>query len=381
MRGRSARAATCPARGIARPARSRARRDARPRRRCRGRARSARSRSGTPTRPPRRGCSPRGWPGFERPSFPSPGRPCRPRCRRRARSRRTARRPSGRSAPKIASVLPPSPAAGTRSGMSCASAPFIASNMRKPVTPRIDDAPGITTCVDRARLRDHVDRPERARRVRDLERQRAAHDLVDAGLDERPRAVERPAHHRRRVPEVGDDLVAAIVTVAVIGTSQTLDPVRVEVVGERRGAVGPGGDLLPHEPLGVVDQLRHQLREPPPRPWRVASSCSARSAMEHAATCALRSPRSCAGCARSPGSARTPPRPARPPRRAGATAAAGPPGRPRCCRTRSSPAAARRRRRGARSSPRSRSERSSWRTGLTTKMSGGGCRRRTGRSR
>ncbi len=45
----------------------------------------------------------------------------------------------------MASVLPPSPAAGTRSGISCASAPFSASRTRKPVTPRIDDAPGITT--------------------------------------------------------------------------------------------------------------------------------------------------------------------------------------------------------------------------------------------
>ena len=31
--------------------------------------------------------------------------------------------------------------------MSCASAPFSASTTRKPVTPRIDDAPGITTSV------------------------------------------------------------------------------------------------------------------------------------------------------------------------------------------------------------------------------------------
>ena len=52
---------------------------------------------------------------------------------------------SGRRAPKTASVLPPSPAAGTRDGISCASAPLIASSARKPVTPRIDDAPGITT--------------------------------------------------------------------------------------------------------------------------------------------------------------------------------------------------------------------------------------------
>ena len=42
-------------------------------------------------------------------------------------------------------MLPPSPAAGTRDGISCASAPLIASSARKPVTPRIDDAPGITT--------------------------------------------------------------------------------------------------------------------------------------------------------------------------------------------------------------------------------------------
>ena len=55
--------------------------------------------------------------------------------------------PSGRRPAKIASELPPSPAAGTRSGISCASAPFTASKIRKPVTPRIVDAAGITTCA------------------------------------------------------------------------------------------------------------------------------------------------------------------------------------------------------------------------------------------
>ena len=45
----------------------------------------------------------------------------------------------------MASVLPPSPAAGMRSGISWASAPLSASRIRKPVTPRIDEAPGITT--------------------------------------------------------------------------------------------------------------------------------------------------------------------------------------------------------------------------------------------
>ena len=55
------------------------------------------------------------------------------------------RDPSGRSDPKTARVFPPSPAAGTRSGINCASAPLIASRARKPVTPRIDDAPGMTT--------------------------------------------------------------------------------------------------------------------------------------------------------------------------------------------------------------------------------------------
>ena len=45
----------------------------------------------------------------------------------------------------MASVLPPSPAAATRSGSSWASAPLTASTTRNPVTPRIDEAPGITT--------------------------------------------------------------------------------------------------------------------------------------------------------------------------------------------------------------------------------------------
>ncbi len=53
--------------------------------------------------------------------------------------------PPGRSAPKMASVFPPSPAAPTRSGTSWARAPLTASSTRKPVTPRIDDAPGMTT--------------------------------------------------------------------------------------------------------------------------------------------------------------------------------------------------------------------------------------------
>src|SRR5918995_1661847 len=91
------------------------------------------------------------------------------------------REPSGRSAPKTASVFPPSPAAGTRSGISCASAPCTASSARKPVTPRIDDAP--------------------------------------------------------------------------------LDPVGVEVVGERCRPVGPCRELPADEPLGVLDEPGHQLGE------------------------------------------------------------------------------------------------------------------------
>ena len=45
-----------------------------------------------------------------------------------------------------ASCRPPPPPARGR-GISCASAPFTASNIRKPVTPRIVDAAGITTCA------------------------------------------------------------------------------------------------------------------------------------------------------------------------------------------------------------------------------------------
>ena len=48
---------------------------------------------------------------------------------------------------ELQAKAPPSPAAGTRSGISCASAPFTASNIRKPVTPRMVDAAGITTCA------------------------------------------------------------------------------------------------------------------------------------------------------------------------------------------------------------------------------------------
>jgi hypothetical protein len=40
-----------------------------------------------------------------------------------------------------------------------------------------------------------------------------------------------------------------------------VDAVRAEVVGEVGGAVWPGRDLLPDEPLGVVDQRVHQLGE------------------------------------------------------------------------------------------------------------------------
>ena len=61
---------------------------------------------------------------------------------------------------------------------------------------------------DGARLRQHPHRPERAGRVRHLERQRAADDVVDARHHEGARAVERPPHHRRRLGQVGDHLVA-----------------------------------------------------------------------------------------------------------------------------------------------------------------------------
>ncbi len=111
---------------------------------------------------------------------------------------------------------------------------------------------------DGAGLRQHRDRPERAGRVRHLEGERAAHRLVDAGHHERARAVERASHHRRRVGQVGDHLVAVDRDTGRDRDVARLDPVRAEVVGEGRGAVRPGRDLLPDEPLGVVDQVDHQ---------------------------------------------------------------------------------------------------------------------------
>ena len=157
LRGRSGRAATCRASRHAPDALDReAAAVAARRRRCRGRARSARSGSGSPTPATSTGMfAARLAPG-------SRGRRCRRRlgraapgaddelvvdepARRRAGPRRRSRacsRPRRRRR--------------TRSGMSCASAPFIASSTRKPVTPRIDDAPGMTTCGDRPGLRQHV---------------------------------------------------------------------------------------------------------------------------------------------------------------------------------------------------------------------------------
>ena len=119
----------------------------------------------------------------------------------------------------------------------------------------------MTTSATVPGLREDVDRAERAGRVRHLDGQRRAHRLVDAGLHERARAVQRAAHHRRRVGQVGRDLVARDRHVRRDRHVADVDAVRAEVVGERGGAVGPGRDLLPDEPLGVVDQRVHQLGE------------------------------------------------------------------------------------------------------------------------
>ena len=143
---------------------------------------------------------------------------------------------------------------------------------------------------DRAGLRQHVDRPERARGVRDLDAERRADGLVDARLDERARAVERARDHRRGLGQVGGDLVAVDRDRGRDRHVSPLDPVRVEVVGEGRRAVGPAGDLLPDEPLGVLDEAGHERARAARCRSGAASSWSARSATEVAATWAARSP-------------------------------------------------------------------------------------------
>ena len=111
-------------------ARSRGRRGSGRRRPSRGRARSARSGSATPSRRPRPGCSPRVAHGFESPSLPSlTGRPPHVPTTSSLVDERARRRPSPEN---IASVFPPSPAAGTRSGISCASAPLTTSRSGTP---------------------------------------------------------------------------------------------------------------------------------------------------------------------------------------------------------------------------------------------------------
>ena len=77
---------------------------------------------------------------------------------------------------------------------------------------------------NRPRLREHVDGPEGAGRVRHLERQRATNGLVDAGLTNERVLLSEPR-------TIGDDSVRstvtsspAIVTLAMIGTSPTSTP-------------------------------------------------------------------------------------------------------------------------------------------------------------
>ena len=86
---------------------------------------------------------------------------------------------------------------------------------------------------DRARPRQHVDGPERAGGVRHLDGQRRPHGLVGARLHERARAVERAAHHRRRVGQVDRDLVAGDRDVGRDRDVADVDAVGAEVVGER----------------------------------------------------------------------------------------------------------------------------------------------------
>ena len=88
------------------------------------------------------------------------------------------------------------------------------------------------------------------------------HGVVDRCLRERRRAVERSAHHRRGVGEIGDQLVAAHGQLDVQRDVADVDPVRVHVVGECRRPVGPGGDLGAEQPLRVVEEVGHQRGEP-----------------------------------------------------------------------------------------------------------------------
>ncbi len=203
--------------------------------------------------------------------------------------------------------------------------------------PRIDDAPGMSTCITVPGFVITVIGRDRAARARDLDRRRGHHRLVDARLGERRRRVERAAHHRRRAREVGDHLVAADRQVDGQLDVAHVDPVRVEVVGERRGAVGPARDLAAQQLLGVVEQAVHQRREPL---RAVARGELLQRAVADVARGDLR--REVAeqlvrdAHVRAQDVEQRLVR-ARPPRRAASTAGAAPPGRPRCCRTRTSP--------------------------------------------
>ena len=157
----------------------------------------------------------------------------------------------------MTSVLPPSPAASTRSGSRPASAPKTTSTMRKPVTPRIDEAAGITHVDHRARRRDDRERPEHARGVRASAPAASTrtHSATTEAVNDSV-LLSAPAHLRVGAGEVGGERVAR--------DGERHLNLHGRAAARRRcpcsrrsvdAAVGPGCDLGAHQALGVVDQV------------------------------------------------------------------------------------------------------------------------------
>ena len=268
-------------------------------------------------------------------------------------------------------VLPPSDAANTRSGYSCASAPKQQSTRAEPGQAARGAGGRQLAVGDRARRRDHLDRAEHAVVVRHVDRQHRLHRGEARRGGVAPGVVDRAFHLRRAAGPVHLHRVAALAH----GADQRdrladVDLVVVDPVGERRLAVRQFGQAVPGQAFGIVHRRDHQRaharRRRSARPDR---PCRARRSRRRRAGCGCRRTRgpARARCARSCGTAW---RWACRARRASAAGCAAPRRRSRCCRRRWSPARGRRHRCGGRSSRHRRSTRPSANSGLKMKMSG-----------
>ena len=156
-------------------------------------------------------------------------------------------------------VLPPSDAANTLSGYSCANAPKRAIHAAKSGQPARRAGSGQLAMRDRPGRRDDLDRTEHAVVVRHVHRQHRLHrgEAHRRGIAQG--IVDRAFHLRRTAGPVHLHRVAMLAD----GADQRdrhahVDLIVIDPIGEGRLAIRQFQQALPGQPLGVVHHRDHQ---------------------------------------------------------------------------------------------------------------------------